>query len=138
MTSRPDSVAGTETIAPAKARGRLFRKYVALFVTVVSVALVASGLLDIWFSYREQSFFLIRFQRVQAEAAAARISQFVKEIEGQMGWTTQVPWGPEALNEWRFDAVRLLCEDPATTEISQLDSSGREQAHMSRLAVDVV
>src|SRR5258708_14021393 len=118
MTSPPNSVAGMETIAPAKARGRLFRKYVALFVTVVSVALVASGLLDIWFSYREQSFFLIRFQRVQAEAAAARISQFVKEIEGQMCSTTPEPGRPEALHEWRFDPVRLPRHHPAIPALS--------------------
>ena len=35
-------------------RGRLFRKYVVLFIVVVSTALTASGLLEIWFSYREQ------------------------------------------------------------------------------------
>src|SRR3954454_9269843 len=121
---------GSLESSPVRARGRLFRKYIALFVAVVSVALIANGLLDIWFSYREQRFNLSHIQREQAEAAAARISQFVKEIEAQMGWTTQVAWSADTLNEWRFDAVRLLRQVPAITELSQLDASGHEQARL--------
>ena len=33
-------------------RGKLFRKYVALFLSVVCIALLTSGLSEIWFSYR--------------------------------------------------------------------------------------
>ena len=51
-------------------RGRLFRKYVGLFVAVVCVALFANGLFEIWFSYQEHKTALIRIQREQAEAAA--------------------------------------------------------------------
>ena len=40
-----------EANAPREARGRLFRKYVALFVAVISVALIANGLFQIWFDY---------------------------------------------------------------------------------------
>jgi signal transduction histidine kinase/CheY-like chemotaxis protein len=127
-----------ETIAPPKVRGRLFRKYVALFVAVVCVALVVNGVFEIWFSYQEQKAVLMRIQREQAEAAAARISQFVKEIEGQMGWTTQLPWSPNTLEDWRFDAVRLMRQVPAITELAQLDAAGREQVRVSRVAMDVV
>src|SRR5437868_15486815 len=59
-----------------KVRGRLLRKYVALFVAVVALALAANGVVEIWFSWREQNSALLRTQRVLAEAAAARISQF--------------------------------------------------------------
>jgi signal transduction histidine kinase len=125
------------TFAPTL-RGRLFRKYVALFVAVVCVALVANGLLDIWFSFREQNLLLIRIQREQAKAAAANISQFIKEIEGQLAWATQLPWSADTLDDWRFDAVRLLRQMPAVTEVAQLDAAGREQVRVSRLATDVV
>jgi hypothetical protein len=117
-------------------RGRLFRKYVALFVAVVSAALVTNGLFEIWFDYREQKVLLIRVQRQQAEAVALRISQFIKEIEGQLAWSTQLPWSAENLEEWRFDATRLLRQVPAITEVIQLDSSGGAQARMSRITVD--
>jgi cytochrome c-type biogenesis protein CcmH/NrfG len=76
---------------------RLFRKYVALFVAVVCVALLTNGLFEIWFSYQENKQALTRIQREQAEAAAAKIGQFIKDIEGQIGWTTQLPWTATAL-----------------------------------------
>src|SRR5215211_5583287 len=122
----------------AKVRGRLFRKYVGLFVAVVCVALFANGLFEIWFSYQEHKTALIRIQREQAEAAAAKIGQFVKEIEGQLGWTVQLPWSASTLEQRRFDALRLLRQVPAITELSQLDSTGKEQLRVSRLAMDVV
>src|SRR5438552_10972024 len=119
-------------------RGKLFRKYVALFLAVVCVALLTSGLSEIWFSYQEHKSALIRIQREQAEAAAAKIGQFIKEIESQIGWTTQLPWAAGALEQRRFDALRLLRQVPAITELAQLDASGREQLRVSRLAMDVV
>src|SRR5215204_1996831 len=122
----------------AKVRGRLFRKYVGLFVAVVCVALFANGVFEIWFSYQEHKAALIRIQREQAEAAAAKIGQFVKEIEGQLGWTVQLPWSASTLEQRRFDALRLLRQVPAITELSQLDSTGKEQLRVSRLAMDVV
>src|SRR5438105_14616974 len=85
----------TQVIVALMARLRLFREYVALFVAVVCVALVTNGLFDIWFSYREQKALLISIQREQAEATAGRITQFVKEIQGQMAWATQLPWSAE-------------------------------------------
>jgi HAMP domain-containing protein len=123
---------------PDGPRGQLFRKYVALFVAVVTVALMASGLFDMWFSYREQRALLLNTQREQASAAAAKITQFVEEIERQMGWMTQLPWSTASIDEWRFDAVRLLRQVPAITEIAQLDAAGREQALVSRVAADVI
>jgi signal transduction histidine kinase len=119
-------------------RTRLFTKYVALFVAVVAVALLANGLFEVLFYYREHKAALIRVQHEQAEAAAAKISQFVKEIESQLGWTTQLPGWAGANAPRRFDALRLLRQVPAITELAQLDSSGRERLRVSRLAMDVI
>ena len=123
---------------PQSARGRLFRKYAATFAGVVCLALVSNGLVDIWFSYREQRDLLVRIQQGQAEAAAANISQFVREIENQMAWATLLPWSADTLEQWRFDAVRLLRQVPALTEITQVDGDGRELFRMSRHANDVI
>src|SRR5262249_18458819 len=122
--------------APTPMRGRLYRKYVALFVAVVSVALVTNGLSEIWFSYREQRALLTRIQREQAEAAADQIGSAGKEIEGQLGWSTQLAWRLTTLPDWRCDALGLMRQVPAVTELSQLDDKGREQARVSRLAMD--
>jgi signal transduction histidine kinase len=135
--SRPQA-APPPAQAPPKIRGKLFRKYVALFLAVVCVALLTSGLSEIWFSYQEHKASLIRIQREQAEAAAAKIGQFIKEIESQIGWTTQLPWSAGTLEQRRFDGLRLLRQVPAITELAQLDATGREQLRVSRLAMDVV
>ena len=124
--------------APAPVRRRLFRKYVALFVAVVSVALLANGVLEIYFSYRQHQNALARLQHEQAGAAAERIGQFVVEIENQIGWTTQLPWSLVPLEQRRFDALRLLRQVPAITEFAQLDPEGHEQLRVSRLALDVI
>jgi signal transduction histidine kinase len=118
--------------------GSLFRKYVSLFVLVVCLALLSNGAFEFWFSFQEHKASLIRIQREQAEAAAAKISQFVKEIESQIGWTTQLPWSAGTIEQRRFDALRLLRQVPAITELSQLDASGHERLRVSRLAMDVI
>ena len=117
--------------------GLLF-KYVALVFAVVLVALITNGVFEVWFSYQEYKSSLIRIQREQAEAAAAKIGQFVREIEAQVGWTTQLPWSAGTLEQRRFDGLRLLRQVPAITELSQLDATGHEQLRVSRLAMDVV
>src|SRR3954454_25281776 len=118
-------------------RSRLFTKYVALFVAVVAVALLSNGIFEVFFYYREHKAALIRIQHEQAEAAAAKIGQFIKEIESQLGWTTQLPWSAGVENR-RFDALRLLKQVPAITELAQVDSTGKERLRVSRLAMDVV
>ena len=133
-------VLGASPAAPsgAKSRSRLFTKYVALFVAVVAVALLSNGIFEVFFYYREHKVSLIRIQHEQAEAAAAKISQFVKEIESQLGWTTQLPWSAGSIEQRRFDALRLLRQVPAITELAQVDSTGKERLRVSRLAMDVV
>jgi signal transduction histidine kinase len=134
----PSTLAPVAEAERPRARGRLFRKYVGLFLAVVCVALLTNGLSEIWFSYQEHKAALIRIQREQAEAAAAKIGQFIKEIESQVGWTTQLPWSAGTIDQRRFDGLRLLRQVPAITELSQLDSTGKEQLRVSRLAMDVV
>jgi signal transduction histidine kinase len=134
-----DHLSGVPPTADASiVRSRLFLKYVALFVAVVSLALLANGAFDIYFSYQEQKASLIRIEREQAEAAAGKIGQFIAEIESQIGWTTTLPWSASTLEERRFDALRLLRQVPAITELSEIDSTGREQLRVSRLAMDVI
>jgi PAS domain S-box-containing protein len=130
---QPDAA---EPVAPR--RGRLFIKYVASLVGLVAAVLIGNGALDIWFSYKEAQQALVRIQQEKAEAAAQRIAAFVEEIERQIGWTTHAQWSAGSVDQRRFDYVRLLRQVPAITELVQLDSDGREQLKVSRLAMDVV
>jgi signal transduction histidine kinase len=119
-------------------RSRLFRKYVQLFVSVVCVALLTNGLFEIWFYYSDHKASLIRIQREQAEAAADKINSFIKDIERQLGWTTQIALNAATPAQRQSDALRLLRQVPGITEFSQLDANGREQLHVSRISVDAI
>jgi Cache domain len=137
------SIAGWRRIS-----GPLFRKYVGLFLAVVCIALLSNGLFEILFSYREHTDALIRIQREQAEGAAEKIAHFIKEIENQIGWTTQLTWSASSgdgrrdqfqspVEQRRFDGLRLLRQVPAITELAQLDPTGKEQLRVSRLVMDL-
>ncbi len=120
-------------------RGRLFRKYVIVFAGLVSGALLASGAIEIYFSYQENRAGLVALQREKALGVASRIEDFIKEIERQIGWTTQPQLGAPAaaMYQRRVDYLRLLRQVLAITEISHLDAEGKEQLRVSRLAMDV-
>jgi signal transduction histidine kinase/CheY-like chemotaxis protein/HAMP domain-containing protein len=134
----PEPQAKLQDVARLAYRGGLFRKYVTLFVIIVCVALIVNGIAGIWLFYHEQKQSLIRLQRQQVELAAVKISQFIKEIESQLRWTIQLPWSADMLDELRYDAMRLFRQVPAITELSQLDSTGREQLRLSRTTMDTV
>ncbi|MGH7332528.1 MAG: GAF domain-containing protein, partial [Candidatus Rokuibacteriota bacterium] len=102
--------------------------------------LLASGLVEIYFSYQENKAGLVALQREKALGAASRIESFIKEIERQIGWTTQpqLVAPSAALEQRRLDYLRLLKQVPPITELSYLDASGKEQLRLSRLAMDVI
>ena len=118
--------------------GPLFRKYILLFVAVVGVLLVSNEVFELLFFYSEYKASLVRIQTELADSAAGKIEQFIRDIESQFGWTTQLPWSAGTLEQRRFDGLRLLRQVPAITELAQLDSDGVEQLRVSRLAMDVV
>ena len=78
---------------------------------------------------------LFRILSLEAEGVAATVSQFLKELESQIGWTT---WSVGTMDQRRTDGVRLLRQVPAINNIDMLDATGKEQLHMERLATDVV
>ena len=131
-------VTAAERLRGAPVRGRLFRKYILLFMGLSCAALVLSAAGDLFFAYRKEESSLGRLQREQALAVAQRIEQFFGEIRRQVGWTTYVQWDKGPLNQRRLDYLRLLHQVPAIAEVTQLDQAGREQLRVSRFAVDAV
>jgi signal transduction histidine kinase/CheY-like chemotaxis protein len=128
-----DLAATPEVVTVPTLRSRLFRKYVTLFVLAVWGALFAGGAMNIWMAYQDQTASLIHVQHEQADAAAGKIGQFIRDIQAQLGWTTQLPWADYSLPDQRFDALRLLRLIPAITELKRLDPSGHQQLDVSRL-----
>jgi len=140
-----------------RTRGRLFGKYVVVSLVLVGGVLIASSLVELYFSYREAQRALSELEREKALGAAARIERFVKDIERQIRATTavasddpavtpshrqNVPYRETlagALVEQRELAfVRLLRSLPAITDIRHLDVGGKEQIRVSRLALDAI
>ena len=81
---------------------------------------------------------LSRILHLQAAAIADRIDQFIEGVRSQVGWTVQLPWSPGTIEARRFDSLRLLRQAPAVLDLAQLDSTGKEQLRVSRMAMDVV
>jgi len=119
-------------------RRTLFWKYVVLFTLVTSAAFVLDGLVDIWLTFRDHRAALVRIQREQAISAASKITQFIDEIEAQLGWTTHLSWGTTTLEQRALDGRRLLRQVPAIAELALIDGEGRERLRISRQAMDEI
>jgi signal transduction histidine kinase/CheY-like chemotaxis protein len=118
-------------------RGSLFRKYAVYFAGLVTLALIVSGAIGVYFTYQENKAALLGLQQEKAAAAASRIEAYVQEIEHQIGWLGLPQPGADSPSQRRFDYLRLLRQVPAITDVSQLDRNGKEQLRVSRLGMNV-
>jgi signal transduction histidine kinase/HAMP domain-containing protein len=137
-TSNQGHVAKASPALAVARTGRLFRKYVMLFVVLIGGILIASGLVEMWFSYQENKQALAAVQREKAAAGAQRIEQFIDELRRQIGWTTRSAWSTAVIEQRQIDYFRLLRQAPSITEISHLDADGREEIKVSRVGMNTV
>ena len=117
-------------------RGRLFRRYFLLILALVCGALLISGGIGLYFSYQENRVALASLQHEKALSAAARIEQFVLQIEQQLAYAALPQLGVEGLEQRRIEFLKLLRVVHAVTDITQIDAKGREQLSVSRLKMD--
>ena len=118
-------------------RGRLFRKYFLLILGLVCGALLISGAIGLYFSYQENKVALSSVQREKAIGAAARIEQYVRQIEQQLAFAALPQLGSDGVEQRRIEFLKLLRLVPAVTDIGQIDAQGQELLAVSRLAMDV-
>jgi class 3 adenylate cyclase/HAMP domain-containing protein len=133
-------VASTNEKPLQRRRGELFRKYAVALATLVSGVLLTSNVIEGWLSYQEHRGALVRLQRADADGAALRIQQFLDEMERSIRWTilpSSVDGSPDRTQQHE-EFRRLLHQAPGVTEVSYLDARGKEQVHVSRLALDVL
>src|SRR3954467_3372780 len=117
-------------------RGRLFRRYFLLILALVCGALLISGGIGLYFSYQENKVALASLQHEKALSAAARIEQFVLQIEQQLAYAALPQLGVEGLEQRRIEFLKLLRVVHAVTDITQIDAKGKEQLSVSRLKMD--
>jgi signal transduction histidine kinase len=138
-------------------RSPLLRKYVRVLLVLVGGTLMLSGLAELYFSYRQAQRTIVDVEQAHATAAAARIEQFITEVQEQVRDTTRTasddpsagPLGAAALafreglaasiaEQRELDYLRLLRRVPAISDLRHLDVAGREQIRISRLHPDVI
>ena len=116
-------------------RVSLFRKYAPIFCAVIGGTLLLSGLFSINYSYQENKQALVRLQREQAEAAAARIGQYLFDIELRIANTVPPRPGMSVMGQRALE-IRLLRLTKAIREIILLDSQGLEYLKVSRFGAE--
>lgn len=115
----------------------LSEKYALIFSALIGGSLLFGGLLEIYFSYQANQKVLIQLQQEKAQAAAARIGQYLFDIEQKLTLTAVPRPGMPAL-EVRSAEIQLLRRTAAIREIALLDAHGQEVLRVSRRAADVV
>jgi signal transduction histidine kinase len=115
--------------------GRLLRRTFVIALVLVSGGLISSGVLELFFRYRESVEAIEALQREMAQGAAFKIQQFVRDIEKTLRASTQAQEIIAAgLTEaYRFELIKLLKVAPAITEAVALDADGRERLKVSRV-----
>jgi adenylate cyclase len=116
----------------ARPRRSLFQKYFLVLFVAVVVPLIINGASEAWFGYRDQRDTLSSRLRAEANPAAGQIQGFLDGVRAQMDWTVQLPWLEGLDDRHRFDALRLLRQAPAITEVTLVDGKGIERLHVSR------
>jgi HAMP domain-containing protein len=101
----------------------------------VSGGLITSGVVELFFRYRESVESIGALQREMAKGAAFKIQQFIEEIEKSLRAATQTKEIVTAgLTEaYRFELIKVLKIVPAIIEAAVVDPNGHEQMKVSRL-----
>ena len=146
-SSVPRDAAPSAAAAPAESelesardthRGRLFRKYLLLILSLVTTVLLLSSGINLYFSYQENRAALASLQREKAIGAASRIEQYVRQVSQQLAYASLPQLDASDVEARRIEFLKLLRQAPEVTDIAQLDATGREQIAVSRLGMDIV
>src|SRR5439155_26968840 len=135
-TSAKPIAGQADVVVPgSKDSGRLLRRTFLIALVLVSGGLLTSGVVELFFRYRESVEGIWALQREMAQGAAFKIQQFVQDIEKTLQASTQTPDIVAAgLTEaYRFQLSKLLKVAPAITTATVLDANGRELLKESRV-----
>jgi len=103
---------------------------------VVGVALLSNGIFEVFFYYREHKASLIRIQHEQAEAAAAKIGQFIKEIEKPVGLDHPTALVAGSMQDRRSMRCVVAAGAGDHRTVARSIRAARKRLRVSRLAMD--
>ena len=117
---------------------RLFRKHLLAIVLLVLGALVISGGLSVFFSYRAEIDNISNRLRAQGTSTTSRVDLYLRNVEDHvLGSAGRVyPGGVTGLQERRLEYGGLLGRVPAFNEIIYLDALGTEELRVNRSGFD--
>jgi diguanylate cyclase (GGDEF)-like protein len=118
-------------------KATLFRKYALIISSLTGGSLLLSGVLNIHDHFEESKHAMISVQREKAEAASARIGEYLLGVEQRIAATATPTPGVSAL-EQRIAEIQHLKGVAAIREIALLDPQGKEVLKVSRRAADVL
>ena len=124
--------------ASVRPHRRLIWKYTAVVVTLVAAAMVSVGLTELYFSYQDSKRALSRAERDKASSAATSIEQRMQDILSELEAVAKptVETGAAGLAERNQDFHRLLERERLVSQLSYLDSTGKERVRTSPLEID--
>jgi signal transduction histidine kinase/HAMP domain-containing protein len=114
--------------------GRLVRHYFLISVILLGGGLITSGLLEIYFRYRESHENKNLLQQEVATAAAFKTDQFIQQIEAALRTATKSPEiARKGLSEeFQAELTRLFLVMPAIEEAMALNVAGHIRLQASR------
>jgi two-component system NtrC family sensor kinase len=115
-------------------RGRLVRHYFVISIILLGSGLISSGVLEIFFRYRESHENVTLLQLEVARAAAFKTEQFIQQIEATLRTATKSPEiGRRGLSkEFQAELTRLLLVTPAIEEAMAINLGGQILVQASR------
>ena len=118
--------------------GRLARQYFVVFVVLLGGGLITSGLLELYFRYRESREQIAVVQGEIANSAAQRIAQFILNIEDHMkSATISDVVAREGIGDtYQFELAKLLATTSAITDVLAAGADGQVRAFASRFRVE--
>ena len=123
---------------PARPHRRLIWKYTAVVVALVAAATLSVGLTELYFTSRDIKRAVTRVEQDKASTAAITIEQLTHELIHELDTVAQptVADGRAGLEERNQDFQRLLEHEELISQLSYVDSSGRERVRTSPLEPD--
>ena len=121
--------------------GRLSRKYIIVLVSLVAGTLLASGAVEIYFSYEENKEALVALQREKARRRRLQHRELrARRSSASSAGPPSPSWSRAAAasEQRRVDSSASCGRCSPITELSHLDAEGLERLRVSRLAMDVI